>query len=647
MPLKGIRTADALSKAIICIHCQHVFHPTVNLACPQCRKPLRVRMDYLGKQIVCKSCQHSFRAEWESILAGQSASATAKPAPVAFTDPGQERIAALETEVNQLRAELVERDLLRQKVQALEVRSERVTALEQELTASHADADELRVQLARCKEQAGVVYHQGLELAKRSLEALRYERDQLAQKLEDLQAKSEQSLQYAQAQWECERRTREVQLEQQFNEERTIAVTEREQRQETQKQLDMERADWQHELERFREQQEASLRQFEALAKERTKQHQETMAQLRQDLQSVQSERDQFHEEVRGLQEQVTAVKRLENDLHAQRTEAGRLQVEVEAFRSHGLEPQSLAASMQELRALREQRDQLTGQVGTLQAQLDQLRGEHKEATAAEERLNARVKELEQKFSDTRARYAEELVRLTRESEVHSKEPDQASAGVERTSEVEQLRRERDEGLRTIEALTQKCDQLRATLEEAESQLIGQESQSAETVEKPHDAHAKRFLELANEVQRLRSELADQKGRAAMPTAAAKKGSGLLKAVGWWRPGSEEHDHTELEGRLENLRKQALNERDRVIRKAAEMENADLQRQLDEALGRLQEANERAERLEAELVAASGQIRREDGAHGSHWYEPAHEKPYGAPFSTSEAGPSGRGAADR
>jgi hypothetical protein len=174
-----------------------MFHPKVNLACPHCQKPLRVRVDYLGQRIVCKSCQHAFRAELEDAAAGQATSPVAKLAPVPLKVPDQERMAELEAEVHQLRTELAKWDLLTMPVLPLQEPDQRVVALEQELLRQKADNARLQADLVSARPT--VVDHQGLELAKRALEALRSERDLLAQKVEEKEIEHRQEVERLQS----------------------------------------------------------------------------------------------------------------------------------------------------------------------------------------------------------------------------------------------------------------------------------------------------------------------------------------------------------------------------------------------------------------------------------------------------------------
>ena len=38
---------------------------SIRIACPSCRRDLRVRPDHLGRRVRCKHCEHAFRARSE------------------------------------------------------------------------------------------------------------------------------------------------------------------------------------------------------------------------------------------------------------------------------------------------------------------------------------------------------------------------------------------------------------------------------------------------------------------------------------------------------------------------------------------------------------------------------------------------------
>src|SRR5262245_9251771 len=93
------------------------------MACPNCRRALRVRAEYLGKWITCKHCNRTFRAD----------------APA--DDATRERLSRLEAELEKARAELASR-------------AGTPAAIEIDVEATLAELTQLRDQARTLSEQA-------------------------------------------------------------------------------------------------------------------------------------------------------------------------------------------------------------------------------------------------------------------------------------------------------------------------------------------------------------------------------------------------------------------------------------------------------------------------------------------------------------
>jgi pSer/pThr/pTyr-binding forkhead associated (FHA) protein len=232
-------------------------------------------------------------------------------------------------------------------------------------------------------------------------------------------------------------------------------------------------------------------------------------------------------------------------------------------------------------------------------------------------RLRAQIRTSQQAAAST----ARELEVVGRERDQLREEAKQVRAQLEAgltsagrlgplPEELEALRAERDRLQGEQRAITAQAERLRAQLSEREQALA--EAAAArdapgmgpgtahQEAEQRFQAAVARFTRLVDEIQSLRAELGQQQGHLGEPKGAR----------GWlWSsssPGREQGMDEALYRRLETLRAEATTEREAAAAAAAEAVRADLARQLAEVRGRLKEAAERADRLEAELQEHRG-----------------------------------------
>jgi chromosome segregation ATPase len=332
---------------------------------------------------------------------------------------------------------------------------------------------------------------------------------------------------------------------------------------------------------------------------------------LRDELEGIRSENDRLRTEVQELRGRVTDAAHLEGvlraALQATRAQVGRIDL------------RRLEGTAQELDDVRVERDRLlieleckeedrlrlavrANELEMIRADRNRLDNALQASVAREERLRARLHEVERQTAEERTQ-ADDRRRVLQEqldaARLHLERdlPPLREAAERLRLEVEALVRERDAALRQIDALGAERDRLAALFEQSEAvgrdaaRLEAEVNRLARTIEQDRDelaAMARRNEELTEQAGALRTEL----DRLQHDRGEEGRVHGRI----------QEALRLDLEGALAD----ATATRERGA--AADAARAALEDRLAELEDRLRAANERAQRLEAEIQARGDQI---------------------------------------
>src|SRR5262245_49957120 len=126
------------------------------MACPKCKRSLRVRTSYIGHRIACKSCEYVFKVS--------APPEQAVPPPPQEADPG--RAARLEEELQRARADLAARtserdeagrhlDEARGEIARLQVQVQELQVKIEEIRQGAQELASLQAERARQEEEIG------------------------------------------------------------------------------------------------------------------------------------------------------------------------------------------------------------------------------------------------------------------------------------------------------------------------------------------------------------------------------------------------------------------------------------------------------------------------------------------------------------
>jgi hypothetical protein len=243
---------------------------------------------------------------------------------------------------------------------------------------------------------------------------------------------------------------------------------------------------------------------------------------------------------------------------------------------------------------LEEAQHQTGQETEALHGKLAALEQSLADAAAARDSLAKASQEAHaQRDSEERARAEERGLWQRQLDDARLQAGQELQAGQAETERLRQegdaLRKEKQTLLRQVDALTQEREHLTASASAA-----GSYQQEAE---QRFRAAVAQFETLVEQIQSLRKEF--QQSQQSQPSPQYQQ----LGSWGWVTTGSARHPQVWKEDvrRLEELGKEATAAQARAAEASAEAIRADYERQLAEAGRRIQEAAERADRLEAEL----------------------------------------------
>jgi pSer/pThr/pTyr-binding forkhead associated (FHA) protein len=356
------------------------------------------------------------------------------------------------------------------------------------------------------------------------------------------------------------------------------------------------RAEW----DRSRGEQQASAAEAERLRAQ--------VAALEQALAEVRA----AHDGLARAQQEAGAAREAERQAlrgQYEREQQARAREAQERARAEELREAARGQFDQEREALRRQAEALRAEALAARQEGERLEAQRAQAVAEVDLLRARAAALEQTLAEAKATH-DGLVRGQQEVGAGWQAERQALRG---RCEQEQARAHEAEGqaraLRAdlevqrgeagrlrqeAEAARQESEGLRSQLEtlrreyEAAAALREEPAPSHQEAEQRFRGAVARFTQLVEQIQSLQTELGQSQGRGGRPAR------GLARVWARSPAGGEGHDQAALFRRLEALQTEAAAERERA-------ERAHLERQLAETQHQLQEAAERASRLEAEL----------------------------------------------
>jgi chromosome segregation ATPase len=332
---------------------------------------------------------------------------------------------------------------------------------------------------------------------------------------------------------------------------------------------------------------------------------------LRDELEGIRSENDRLRTEVQELRGRVTDAAHLEGvlraALQATRAQVGRIDLRrlegtAQELDDVRVERDRLLAELQRKEEDRLRLAVLANELEMIRADRDRLDTALQSSVAREERLQARLHEVERQAGEEQTR-AEDWGRALQEQldaarlQLERDLPPLRQAAERLRLEVDALVRERDAAHRQIDALGAERDRLAVLFEQAEA--VGRDAAR-------HEAEVKR---LGRTIEQDRDELAAMARRDEELTEQARALRTELDRLQHDR-GEEGREHARTQEALWHDLESALADATATSERAAAADaaRAELEDRLAELEDRLRAANDRAQRLEAEIQARGDQI---------------------------------------